>query len=292
VILDPVVKAKIKVSNIQDTSIGKYGSIGYKKAVLECGVYTNGSYADRGPQRVLIKYDELPELNAADTIVSAKFRLYKPTDASSVKTVEVHKFLNEWTDTEVTSWEQVEDFDPIVEDYAQINDTGFYYWDITDIVQGWYSTGNTGMLFKMTDAVEQAEDAWLIAADGKLLERISLGQSDEYLRIIGCELLLPTAGTYLAMGENSIFGQERLLELLETLGRKNMLPYTEVIDCSDEKNLWISYGGRFDVQLLYDADFDKKLYALQLVIETLEDNETGTVILTAPDRTSFKPGRK
>ena len=141
-------------------------------------------------------------------------------------------------------------------------------------------------------AVEQAEDAWLIAADGKLLERISLGQSDEYLRIIGCELLLPTAGTYLAMGENSIFGQERLLELLETLGRKNMLPYTEVIDCSDEKNLWISYGGRFDVQLLYDADFDKKLYALQLVIETLEDNETGTVILTAADRTSFKPGRK
>ena len=141
-------------------------------------------------------------------------------------------------------------------------------------------------------AVEQAEDAWLIAADGKLLERISLGQSDEYLRIIGCELLLPTAGTYLAMGENSIFGQERLLELLETLGRKNMLPYTEVIDCSDEKNLWISYGGRFDVQLLYDADFEKKLYALQLVIETLEDNETGTVILTAPDRTSFKPGRR
>ena len=82
------------------------------------------------------------------------------------------------------------------------------------------------------------------------------------------------------------------MELLETLGRKNMLPYTEVIDCSDEKNLWISYGGRFDVQLLYDADFDKKLYALQLVIETLEDNETGTVILTAPDRTSFKPGRR
>ena len=141
-------------------------------------------------------------------------------------------------------------------------------------------------------AMEQAEDAWLITADGKLLERISLGQSKEYLRIVGCELLMPTAGTYIAMSEESIFGQERLLELLETLGRKNMLPYTEVIDCSDAKNLWISYGGRFDVQLLYDADFDKKLYALQLVIETLEDNETGTVILTAADRTSFKPGRK
>ncbi len=145
---------------------------------------------------------------------------------------------------------------------------------------------------KAVAAVEQVEDAWLIAQDGKLLERISLGRSDDYLRILGCELLLPTEGTYLAVGEESNLSAARLEELLDTLAKKNMLPYTEIIDCSDEGTLRLSYGGRFDVELLYDADFDKKFYALQLVIETLEDNETGTVILTASDRTSFKPGRK
>lgn len=141
-------------------------------------------------------------------------------------------------------------------------------------------------------AVEQAEDAWLITGDGKLLERISLGQSDDMLRIIGCELLLPTAGTYMAVGEESMLSAERLLELLEVLAEKNMLRYTEIIDCTDLETLQLSYGGRFDVEMLYDADFGKKLLALQLVVDTLEPNETGIVILTASDRTSFKPGRK
>jgi len=141
-------------------------------------------------------------------------------------------------------------------------------------------------------AVEQAEDAWLIAQDGKLLERITLGESDDCLRVIGCELLLPTAGTYMALGEDSVMSKERLLELLDTLAEKHMLQYTEIIDCRDSEKLMLSYGGRFDVELLYDADFAKKLLALQLVVDTLEANETGVVILTAPDRTSFKPGRK
>jgi len=143
-----------------------------------------------------------------------------------------------------------------------------------------------------TAAVEQGDDAWLIAQDGKLLEKIAVGESGDYLRIVGCELLLPTEGTYLAMGEDSRLSQERLLELLDALADKNMLRFTEEINCSDEDKLILSYGGRFDVELLYDADFPKKLLALQLVVDTLEANETGTVILTAPDRSSFKPGRK
>lgn len=143
-----------------------------------------------------------------------------------------------------------------------------------------------------TAAIKQGEDVWLIARDGKLLEKVSEGESHDYLQIIGCQLLLPTEGTYLALGEDSRISQERLMELLDALAAKNMLQYTEKIDCSDEDKLLLSYGGRFDVELLYDADFPKKLLALQLVVDTLEANETGTVILTAPDRSSFKPGRK
>jgi len=141
-------------------------------------------------------------------------------------------------------------------------------------------------------AVVQGEDAWLIGKDGKLLERITAGQSSSYLRVTGCQILLPTEGSYLAVGEDSIITQEQLLDLLATLERKNMLRFTEIIRCDDEEKLVMSYGGRFDVEIPYDADFDKKLYALQVIIETLEDNETGTVILTASDRSSFKPGRK
>ena len=66
-----------------------------------------------------------------------------------------------------------------------------------------------------------------------------------------------------------------------------MLTNTSRIDCTSAQMLVLRYAGRFDVQLPYDADYGKKLYALEEIIKRLQDNETGTVILTLPDRSFF-----
>ena len=37
---------------------------------------------------------------------------------------------------------------------------GYYNWDVTDLVRGWYENENTGMMFKMSDSVEAASNVY------------------------------------------------------------------------------------------------------------------------------------
>lgn len=137
--------------------------------------------------------------------------------------------------------------------------------------------------------VAEAENAWLISAEGKLLERIDVDGGEGYPRITGCKPLLPTEGSYLSLPADGHITDTQLLTLLEELKERDMLTSTSRIDCTSAQMLVLRYAGRFDVQLPYDADYGKKLYALEEIIKRLQDNETGTVILTLPDRSFFKP---
>ena len=138
-------------------------------------------------------------------------------------------------------------------------------------------------------AVAEAEDTWLISAEGKLLERLPPDGGEDYPRITGCKLLLPTEGSYLSLPADGHITDTQLLALLSELQERDMLSAASRIDCTDAQMLVLRYAGRFDVQLPYDADYGKKLYALEEIIKRLQDNETGTVILTLPDRSFFKP---
>ena len=110
-----------------------------------------------------------------------------------------------------------------------------------------------------------------------------------YLKVRGCELLLPTVSTIAQLPADGTITREELLSLLAVLQERGMLEQTAWIDCSDPEKLVMRYAGRFDVELLYTADFSKKLKALEEIIGYLEDNETGTILLTMPDKSSFKP---
>lgn len=136
--------------------------------------------------------------------------------------------------------------------------------------------------------VATAEDAWLISAEGKLLERLGPDGGEGYPRITGCKPLLPTEGGLLSLPADGHITTEQLLTLLTELKERDMLSNTSLIDCTDASMLVLRYAGRFNVQIPYDADYGKKLYALTEVIATLQDNETGTVILTLPDKSFFK----
>ena len=136
--------------------------------------------------------------------------------------------------------------------------------------------------------VAEAEEAWLISGGGKLLERVEL-ETEGYPRVAGCRLLSPSEGAAVSLPADGHITAEQLLGLLRELQERDMLPYTQTIDCTDARMLVLRYAGRFDVQLPYDGDFGKKLYALAEIIDSLQDNETGTVILTLSDRCFFKP---
>ena len=112
-----------------------------------------------------------------------------------------------------------------------------------------------------------------------------------YLQVAGVELLLPTVASTMELPQDGTISKERLLELVDCLEERGMLADTEAIDCSEADILVLRYAGRFDVEIPYDSDFDKKLYFLEQIVDRLEENERGTVILTMPDKGSFKPAR-
>ena len=58
---------------------------------------------------------------------------------------------------ETLTWANKPDFDPNIVDYEVITTQKWYQWNVTDIVRGWYSGANTGMMFKATEDVEKAE---------------------------------------------------------------------------------------------------------------------------------------
>ena len=140
-------------------------------------------------------------------------------------------------------------------------------------------------------AVVQGQDTWLVSRKGKLLEKAEAGKAGGYLQVAGVELLLPTVASTMELPQDGTISKERLLELVDCLEERGMLADTEAIDCSEADILVLRYAGRFDVEIPYDSDFDKKLYFLEQIVDRLEENERGTVILTMPDKGSFKPAR-
>jgi len=138
-------------------------------------------------------------------------------------------------------------------------------------------------------AVAHAGELWMIDTTGKLLERLPIASDSDTMVIRGCELLLPTEGSFLALPEDGNISGEGLLQLLEAIEKRGMSDRVEWIDCGDEEKLVLRYGGRFDVELPYETDFDKKLLALSEIEKRLEENERGTVILTLNDRSFFVP---
>ena len=151
VILDPVVSPEIDRSNIEDHTIASATTHSPTKNSLYCGVSSQN-----GLQRIFLKYTNLPEITSADVIVDASVTLYKLIDSSNTKTVEVHKVNDAW-DIEDLNWAQWSDpskYSPSVEDVNLVKNEDVYTWGITDIVRGWYSGENTGMMFKLQDSEE------------------------------------------------------------------------------------------------------------------------------------------
>ena len=96
-------------------------------------------------------------MTSADVIVDATISLYKPTNGTMDSIIEVHK-VNEAWESKTVSWDNMPTYDPVVEDYVPCKLVGRYTWNITDVVRGWYTNENEGILFKASDEIENARN--------------------------------------------------------------------------------------------------------------------------------------
>lgn len=140
VILDPIVSVESTYSNIDDTTVYQRNAVADNgRGVLECGV--SNSF---GISRSFLQYNDLPDLTSSDVVISASLRLYKASTSQGATIVEIHKINASWQSAGL-SWSTQPSYSTTVEDFLNVREQGYYHWDITDIVQGWYANGNTGL---------------------------------------------------------------------------------------------------------------------------------------------------
>jgi len=151
VILDPVISADSHYSNMQDRTVAETFAEAYNHGTIQCGYYNSGI------MRFFMKYVDLPQLTSADVVVDATITLMKPANSSKTAVVEVHKVNEQWDSQNIT-WSNQPAYNKTIEDYAVCLSSGRYDWNITDIVRDWYANENTGMMFKVSDAIEAAQE--------------------------------------------------------------------------------------------------------------------------------------
>ena len=148
VVLDPAVQTHQSYENIYDRTVVSTGTTSIDD-FLYCGYG-----ASNHKHRTFISYDNLPSITSADVILDATMGLRCATVYSSAGIViGVHEVFEPWVSAQL-SWNNVPDWDEKIQDYANVTTTGWYYWNVTDIVRKWYEGKNYGMLFKALDEYE------------------------------------------------------------------------------------------------------------------------------------------
>ena len=140
--------------------------------------------------------------------------------------------------------------------------------------------------------LEQADEAWLINVSGKLLEAAPADSAE--LEVTGLTLLMPRAGTMIAVPEGEEARRSALLELLQALEEQGMLEQVSSIKL-ESTQLQMRYLDRFDVKILLNGDFS---YLLQVLAEAVADLDervgptcTGTLDLTQEEYPAvYSPG--
>ena len=151
-----------------------------------------------------------------------------------------------------------------------------------------------GLIIRVTERIPAAlvrggESWWISDTMGMTLEQAPDGEREGLAVVTGLTALLPTVGTHLAVEEAQELQLESLLSLLQALEERGMMGEAEEIDLSSPAEMLMAYGGRFTVRIPMNADFPRKLRALEGVISALQPNETGTIDLTREDEVRVIP---
>ena len=132
-------------------------------------------------------------------------------------------------------------------------------------------------------ALVQDGSAWLISANGKIVEQVPENQAGQYGQISGCQLLAPSVATEYATQQSSL---EDLLGALDAAG---LTENVDGIRLDDLSYINMDYIGRFTVRIAYGADYDWELKKLTKTLESekIQSNMTGTIDMRLKDEQVF-----
>ncbi len=128
----------------------------------------------------------------------------------------------------------------------------------------------------------QADEAWLISVSGKLLEEAP--ENSAALSITGLTVLVPQAGTMLAVPQNQQYRLSALKELLSALEEQGQLDLVSSIDLTHSTWVGMRYRDRFNARLPLGEDMAHSLAVLSAAVEntiqTRGEQASGTMDLT------------
>lgn len=129
-----------------------------------------------------------------------------------------------------------------------------------------------------------AASAWLVDANGKLLEPADETMKQEYPNVTGLELLEPQQGTQAATTDENKGKLTALVSLTQALSDCALMEGVTAIDVSSGTEIQMVYQGRLTVKMLNNADFSKKMQALQNVIAVAGDDARGIINMKGTDK--------
>ena len=146
-------------------------------------------------------------------------------------------------------------------------------------------------------AVVQDGSAWLINPGGdpvgKIVDQLKAEEAEGFGVIDGVTLLAPSVGTRMSLATEFTAQQAGLQSLMSALVEQGMIDRVDAIHLGDLSTLVLTYDGRFDVLLPYDADFSLKMQGLKAILESdrIQDNMTGTFDMRRDDgKVNLLPG--
>ena len=126
--------------------------------------------------------------------------------------------------------------------------------------------------------------AWLVDANGKLLEAADDTMKQEYPNVTGLELLEPKQGKQAATTDENQSKLKGLVALTQALSDCGLMEGVTSIDVSSGTEIQVVYQGRLTIKLLNNANFEKKMQPLRTVIAVAGDNGKGIINMKGTDK--------
>ena len=129
-----------------------------------------------------------------------------------------------------------------------------------------------------------AASAWLVDANGKLLEAADDTMKQEYPNVTGLELLEPKQGKQAATTDENQSKLKGLVALTQALSDCGLMEGVTSIDVSSGTEIQVVYQGRLTIKLLNNANFEKKMQHPRTVIAVAGDDGKGIINMKGTDK--------
>ena len=165
------------------------------------------------------------------------------------------------------------------------------YVDEVDVQKQFPTTINLKITETQAAMVLQGTaSAWLLDAQGKLLEPVSDGTDvSGLIQVTGVELLEPQQGQQAQTTPENQSRLDGLVGLTQALDRAGILASVTSIDVSSSTEIVMVYENRITARMLNNVDFDRKMQVLESIVATLGETDRGSINMRANDRAIWSP---